>query len=645
MDVGRSVARRIAVINDRAVELEVLCSMLRAGGHEVTGYGNVEEALTGLVRERPDLVVTDLNMPGLDGWDFCRLLRTHSDPELRTIPILAVSATFQQAEVEQVIRESGADGFVCLPVREAKLLEEVARLVGSRHPTLVARVALVTKDEEMGAIWGEALERAGFAVGRCEGLSGAGDAEIVVMDLDPQARQSLHQLGAASHGQPRPGLVTLASDPDPTLAVEAVGAGARLHFRKPMDPRYLAAVVERVQRDSAFERIKATLEQKSASLQDAVRRLRLAVEHANVGLWVWDLESNRLEYSPEWKKQLGYVGDEISDSFTEWECRLHPDDREAAVAYVRRFLESGETAYRQEFRLRHKDGSYRRILSQGSYVFGLGGKPTHLIGTHVDLTEFKRLEEQRIQFERDLLHTQKLESLGVLAGGLAHDFNNLLMAVMGQLELAQLDLDPGSEPGVAIAEALVAVNRASELTRQLLVYSGKARQQMGDLDLNTVVNENLRLFRAAVPKQIAFDLELAPALPRLRADRAQVQQVVMNLITNAAEAISKSSGRVVVRTGHRFFKSEELLASRLGNHPPPGDYVWLEVEDNGCGMDEVTVKRVFDPFFTTKKTGRGLGMSSVLGILRSHRGAILVRTAPDQGTTFTVLFPAEAKPS
>ncbi|GAB4248812.1 MAG: hypothetical protein OHK005_15470 [Candidatus Methylacidiphilales bacterium] len=647
MNVASSSSLRlIAIVNDHDLQRNVLGAILREAGHRVVSYSSAAEALAAFVESPPDLVITDLNMPGIDGWHFCRLLRQHVDGRLHDIPVLAVSATYNREEAAQLALEMGADGFLTLPVQAKSLIAEVDRLLQASHVGPSLRVLLVMPERALAPLWIRAFQDAGhhaFLVEdpsiSWEELKKKGPFDAAVLELGSEFQEGLNRLKDFVSFHPGLGVATVSGDADPALAVEAIQNGAGLHLHKPLDPRYLVTVVERLRQDHALVQVQQLLKQKSDALQDAMRRLRLAVENANVGLWIWDLTTNTVEYSPEWKKQLGYDESEISDAFSEWERRLHPEDREAAVAYVRRFLESKGEVYQQEFRLRHKNGSYRTILAQGSLVRSPEGQAIQLIGTHLDLTEFKRLEEERFRFERDLHHAQKLESLGVLAGGIAHDFNNLLMAVSGQLELAQLDLEPSSPPATAIAEAQMAVARASDLTRQLLVYSGRARQQVQDLDLNTLVSDNLRLFRAAVPKQIGLEWNPASSLPVIRADIGQLQQVVMNLITNAAESIQGSDGNVSVCTGHGAFSAEDLLQSRLGDHPSPGNYVWVEVTDNGCGMDQVTAKRIFDPFFTTKTTGRGLGMASVLGILRSHRGAILLDSEPGKGTTIRVLFP------
>jgi signal transduction histidine kinase/CheY-like chemotaxis protein len=257
-----------------------------------------------------------------------------------------------------------------------------------------------------------------------------------------------------------------------------------------------------------------------------------------------------------------------------------------------------------------------------------------------DITERRRLETERVELQRQLLHTQKLESLGVLAGGIAHDFNNLLMAVHGNLELARADL-PASSPGRASLErAFHATRRAADLTRAMLAYSGRGRFEVFRVDLNDLVRENADLFRSAVARNVTLNLSLTDQPATIEADTGQVQQVIMNLITNASEAISDGPGEIRITTTLRERDADFLGGSRTIEKPLPGLYACLEVTDSGSGMDEATLQRLFDPFFTTKFTGRGLGMSAVLGIVRGHKGAIMVESVPGKGTTVSVQFPA-----
>ncbi len=253
--------------------------------------------------------------------------------------------------------------------------------------------------------------------------------------------------------------------------------------------------------------------------------------------------------------------------------------------------------------------------------------------------EKARADAARHEMERRLLHAQKLESLGLLAGGIAHDFNNLLQAMLGNLDLARLDLPEGAAARAAVEDAALAASRARDLTRQLLAYSGRGRFVVRPTDLTALVQENARLFRSGVPRTCAIELHLADGLPPVEADAGQLQQVVMNLLTNAADAVGGRPGTITVTTALRPDAPDLLAGGRTGAVPPSPAWVVLEVRDTGCGMDQATQDRMFDPFFSTKGHGRGLGMAALLGIVRGHRGTIQVESAPGAGATVRVLLP------
>ena len=254
--------------------------------------------------------------------------------------------------------------------------------------------------------------------------------------------------------------------------------------------------------------------------------------------------------------------------------------------------------------------------------------------------EARRADAERLELERQLLHAQKLESLGVLAGGIAHDFNNLLQAMLGNLSLALPELAPGSPVHEAVEHAAQAARRATDLTRQLLAYSGKGRFVIRPVDLSALVRENAHLFRAGVPHTCSIALRLSEDLSPVEADVGQVQQVIMNLLTNAAEAIGERPGVVTITTSRHAGGAGAVAGSRVAVAEPCEAYVALEVSDTGGGMAPDTLARLFDPFFSTKGVGRGLGLSALLGIVRGHRGALFVDSAPGRGTAVRVLFPA-----
>lgn len=257
-----------------------------------------------------------------------------------------------------------------------------------------------------------------------------------------------------------------------------------------------------------------------------------------------------------------------------------------------------------------------------------------------NISELERSTEERIVLEKQLLHAQKLESLGVMAGGIAHDFNNLLQSMLGNMEMAALKLTVGSSSHKYIANAIVSGAHAARLTSLMLTYVGKGITTKKELDLNSIVVEHVELLRSAASAAVTLELSLSEHLPRIRADVAQIQQVIMNLITNASESIVEQPGNVRLTTVTQFCDSVFLESSLLDDKPEPGRYVLLEVRDNGCGMNKDILKRIFDPFFTTKFTGRGLGMSAVMGIMKAHGGALFVESEPGVGTTFRAIFPA-----
>ena len=306
----------------------------------------------------------------------------------------------------------------------------------------------------------------------------------------------------------------------------------------------------------------------------------------------------------------------------------HPTQRQALLD---RLLVDGRAA-ETEVTFVSASGARREVLLSAEAI-DLAGRRCILALCH-DVTERRRGEEA-------LRLAQKMESLAVLAGGVAHDFNNLLAVMLGHNALALGKLPEGSPARVHVQKAVAATERAAGLTRQMLAYSGRGHFEIRAVDLNALVRENLSLLGAALPKHVRSEQRLPDGLPRIAADPSQLQQVVMNLILNGAEAIVDRAGTVKVTTRVRQMARGNLEVLQPTGEPlPPGAYVELRVEDDGAGMDMDALPRIFEPFFTTKTTGRGLGLAAVQGIVRGHRGGIRVESTPGRGTTFTLLFPA-----
>ena len=368
-------------------------------------------------------------------------------------------------------------------------------------------------------------------------------------------------------------------------------------------------------------------------------RFRHLVETVPIGIWIWD-GADVLMVNSALERLLGFPRDTLTRrDFIG--SRMNPDDRLLIRARAARRM-AGESLDppHVELRMTNAEGDVLTFELHSTIVV-LAGQRVWL-NSVIDLTERRVAEAERRRLDQQMQQTQKLESLGILAGGIAHDFNNLLVAILGNAGLALLELPPESPARQTVLAIETAAQRAADLTRQMLAYSGKGKFVIEPLNLSRVVEEMAHLLEVSVSKRAVLKYHFAPNIPPIEADATQVRQVVMNLITNASDAIGDRSGVISISTGMQFADRAYLDESYLDADLPEGDYVYIEVADTGEGMDDETRARIFDPFFTTKFTGRGLGLAAVLGIVRGHRAAIKLFSESGRGTTFKVLFPAAA---
>ena len=295
-----------------------------------------------------------------------------------------------------------------------------------------------------------------------------------------------------------------------------------------------------------------------------------------------------------------------------------------------------------EFTSRRKDGSLGHHIFSAHPVI----HAERIVGSEwflIDISESKRLEEESLLFQKQFQQAQKLESLGVLAGGIAHDFNNILTIIISCCSLAQVRPDMVGE---LLPEIDKAAQRAADLCRQMLTYAGKSLMTMKQIKMVELVEDMIRMLKATINQNVTITSDLASAeLPSIQGDASQLRQIVMNLIINAAEAIGEGRGEIRIILAETIVGAEDSEKDHLGRIIPAGQYVCLEVTDNGCGMDDETKQRVFEPFYTTKFTGRGLGMSAVLGIITAHKGALQLFSHTEKGTSFKVYLPVQSSDS
>ena len=319
---------------------------------------------------------------------------------------------------------------------------------------------------------------------------------------------------------------------------------------------------------------------------------------------------------------------------TGWLALLHPEDRESARKRFEAILASD--AREVEVRIVTKSGHVATVLAGMRML--RDGDGFRVVGAARDITEAKQAEEERRRLERHVLEVQRLESLAMLTGGVAHDFNNLLAVILGNSRMALADAPPDSALFSRLARIQAAAELGAGLTEQMLAYSGSAGVALKPLDLSQVVEDMADLLRASVSERCRLELELAPRA-RVEGDTTQLRQVVLNLVTNASEALADGVGSLLVRTGLVHQTAEDLAGGVGAEGLLPGAYVFLEVCDDGQGMDAATQARIFEPFFTTKFSGRGLGLAGVLGIVRAHRGLVQVRSEVGVGSSVRVLLP------
>jgi PAS domain S-box-containing protein len=526
----------VLVVDDTPESLVLLTDILRAEGFDVRPADSGELALAATAAIRPELILLDIRMPGMNGFEVCRILKERE--ETREIPIIFISATADTGERLEGWR-LGAVDFVSKPFDKQELMARVAtRLELSR---------LQKRLEQMVAERTASLQEA--------------------------------------------------------------------------NRKLRAELAERIRAEEA--------------LRESEARFRSLANTVAAVIWTSGPDTV-LDFFNQYATDFtGRAAEKLAGNG--WQEVMHPEDRQLRYPAFRKLI-AAHVPYQAEYRARRADGEYRWLLDTATPRFiGEGGFAGY-VGIAIDITDLKRNQEQ-------LLATQKLESLGVLVSGVAHRFNNLMGTIIAEADLAASDIPQDSPAYDSVSHINTTAMKVSEIVALLSAYAGgSANGPVAPVSVSQVVEETHRLFMATSLIKVPVTVDVSANLPLIRADISQIRQVVMNLLTNACEAIQGHDGAVSVLTSRMTVRIGEEQADQRAL--PPGEYVRLEVTDTGCGIAEAARPRIFDPFYSTRALGRGLGLAAVQGIVRSLGGAIRVQSAVNRGSTFEVLVPAlQAEPA
>lgn len=360
------------------------------------------------------------------------------------------------------------------------------------------------------------------------------------------------------------------------------------------------------------------------------------IENSPVAISVMDTDGAITRINREFTRLFGYIFDEIAGRNIS--SLLAPSGFETEAHHLRSLIADGESIQVETSRL-SKSGETIDVAIAGSPIF-IDNKLIAIQAVYSDITDRRAAEIEKAKLEAQLLQSQKMEAVGILAGGIAHDFNNILGAIIGFSQMALMDAEKGISKPHDLKQILKSAERAKHLVKQILTFSRRITPELSSQQLNQVIRQTVTLLERTLPKMVSIQTDLSPDLAPIHADPIQIEQVLMNLGTNAADAMP-DGGVLSIRTENIFI---EAGISDAFIEMPPGSYVLLTAADTGFGMDNKTLKHIFDPFFTTKGVGKGtgLGLATVFGIVKSHSGHVLCQSTPGKGTSFQIYFPEHA---
>ncbi len=654
------------VVNDDLTQLNVLSGLVRKAGMEPRAFAAAEAALVdmsiwtegrvGDICALPSIIVTDLYMPGIDGWRFCRLLRSPEYTAFNHVPILVVSATYASDEAERIAADLGAEAFLSSPVDGRRFVEQVQAILNGKRVRTPLRVLIVEDSRSLAALIKETFAAHGYQADTALTARSAAEAfektvyDVAVLDYHLPDGTGGALLDTFRVQRPDCVCLMMTSDTRPDLALDFMKQGAAAYLKKPFEPNYLIELCARARRERAMMRVQDLLEMRTRDLQESEARFRNAMGATQDGLWDWDIPSGRVYFSPAYLGMLGYSSDELPSVLNTWTDLIHPEDRDYTLSANHACIRNETHAVDIEFRMRAKDGSWRWIRGRGHAVLrDASEQALQMIGTHVDITDRKLADEEilhinetleqrvaqelvkNIKNEFLLIQQSRLAAMGEMIGNIAHQWRQplnalglLLYNIKDAYRFNNLDADY-LEQAVADGNRMVqkmstTISDFSNFFRpdkEIIVFSAlKQIKEAIVLVESSFLNSNISIHIDAQQ-----DLNLM-GFPN------EYSQVLLNLLSNAKEAI---------------------LAHNQPHRPTCGrvDIVLSEqnrqgcvtVRDNGGGIPAEILNRIFDPYFSTKESGTGIGLyMSKMIIERNMKGGITARNI-EGGAEFIVASP------
>lgn len=577
-DAATNPSGNILIVEDSATQAEMLQELLLTHGYAVTVARNGREGLLKAGELMPDLVVSDIMMPEMTGFELCKAIK--NDAHLCNIPVILLTSLNDPSDVIKGL-ECKADNFLTKPYDEEHLLMRIRQILLDRE------LQEVQTDQGIKIVF-------------------AGQSYYIKSD-----RQQILSLLLSTYE-------TAVQKNNQLLRIQRT----LNELNEQLEARVAARTASLMKEVEERRRTEETL-------SEVTRRLQLAMASAHLGIWDWDIRKDRVIWDDKMCELYGVDSDAGPAGIDEWKNRLHPDDRDMVAGALEAALR-GEREYALEHRVLHPDGTLKHIKVNGMVMRDADGQAVRMIGLNQDISEQKALEDQ-------LRQAQKMEAIGQFAGGIAHDFNNILTAIFGFASLVQLKMAETDPLRFNIDQVLAAAERAAGLTQSLLTFSRKQVLNLRPVNLNEVINKVDKFVGRIIGEDIKLQLVHKVDDLVVSADSGQIEQVLLNLATNARDAMPQG-GVVSIVTERVDIDKEYIDFYGFGS---PGAYARIVLSDSGIGMDAATKKRIFDPFFTTKDVGKGtgLGLSIVYGIVKQHKGFINVYSEPGRGTTFSIYLP------